>query len=111
MPAPKQHTTPCNECPFRRKSLAGWLGENGPVNFAVCAQIETRMPCHKKWSMQCAGRAIMWANSCKVPRDPSLLRIKTPDRTTVFSNIIEFMKHHKISAERVRIAMWGESNA
>jgi hypothetical protein len=106
----KQHVVPCNECPFRRQSLKGWLGENNPVNFVVCAQIETPVQCHKKWSMQCAGRATMWANSAKVPRDPKLLRVE-PNRTTVFSNIMEFMKHHGVSADSVRTAMWGESNA
>jgi hypothetical protein len=106
----KQHVVPCKECPFRRISMPGWLGENDPVNFVLFALAELRMPCHKKWSAQCAGRSTMWTNSCKVPRDPSLLQIETPDRINVFSNIMEFMKHHGISVERVRTVMCGDSN-
>lgn len=102
----KQHTIPCRECPFRRTSLRGYLGANRLDHFSTLSMSEEPMPCHTKvdythpdWetvqrsSPQCAGRATLWANTCKLPRNPALLRVK-PDRTNVFNNIREFIAHH-----------------
>ncbi len=95
-----QHTKPCSECPFRRISPEGWLGSNDPRHFAINANHEGHFPCHKTMGkraseLQCAGRATMWANQCKVSRDDPVPRL-TVDRETVFSNIGEFIRHHKI---------------
>lgn len=96
----KQHTQPCKECPFRRVAPPGWLGSNQPQHFAVNAAHESNLPCHltmsKPDSPQCAGRAIMWANQCKVARDGSVPRLEK-DREHVFSHIGEFTKHHGIT--------------
>jgi len=94
----RQHTKPCKECPFRRRSFPGWLGKNDPKQFAILANNDIQIPCHMtsgKKEAQCAGRSIMWANQCKVARDDSVLSL-SPDRVTVFSHIGEFTKHHKI---------------
>ncbi len=102
-----QHTTPCPECPFRRTSLAGYLGAHTVEEFSSLAMSETRMPCHSKvnynrsdWRQkqetapQCAGRAVLLGNQCKMPRDPELLRLPS-DRQAVFSHIVEFKQHHE----------------
>jgi len=95
----KQHTQPCKECPFRRIAPSGWLGSNQPQHFAVNAAHEGHFPCHitmtRPDAPECAGRAIMWANQCKVSRDDSVPRLAT-DREKVFGNIMEFTKHHGI---------------
>jgi len=50
MTLPQATPRPCNDCPWRRKSCAGWLGPFG--------------------IKQCAGAAVYRANVCKSPRDP-----------------------------------------
>lgn len=103
---PKQHTKPCKECPFRRESAPGYLGHNTLDDFAMLAMSERHTPCHMTvnyrdpaWEFkqdkapQCVGRATMWANTCKMPRDPQLLRA-APDKTVVFSSLAEFTAHH-----------------
>lgn len=102
----KQHTTPCNECPFRRECLPGWLGNNDHTRFAAYALQEVFFPCHTRKGQACAGRATMWSNSCKAPRDKTLL-VLPRDTKNVFSNIMEFMKHHKIDPEKVKEVLHG----
>lgn len=106
-----QHTKPCNQCPFRRKSAPGWLGGLTPDEFKWLADSDTYMPCHKAATEsgdgvdynadndhlpQCAGRAIYWANQCKRPqqRDSGLLMLPK-DVKTVFNWPHEFVEHHK----------------
>lgn len=102
----KQHKTPCNQCPWRRASAPGWLGDSTPGDFWWTAEQDTRMPCHnhidyerKDWKKQiekvpqCAGRAIAFANRCKLPRDKALLRLPA-DKEKVFSTPQEFLDHH-----------------
>lgn len=94
-----QHKTPCSECPFRRIAPAGWLGDNHPQYFAVAANHDGHFPCHKTMKRakpaQCAGRATMWANQCKVSRDDSVPSL--PRSEKVFRHIGEFTKHHNIT--------------
>ena len=106
----KQHTKPCDQCPFRRTALTGWLGGLTPDEFRWLANADTYMPCHKaaakqggvdyshpdKSIPQCAGRAIYWANQCKSPRDKTLLMLPK-DVKTVFNWPHEFLAHHKSS--------------
>lgn len=97
----KQHTTPCNECPFRRVSAAGYLGGNDPKVYSYLANRDGHFPCHKKMHLlernqpQCAGRAIMWANQCKASRDESVPSL--PRSENVFANVGQFMQHHGVS--------------
>lgn len=97
---------PCKECPWRKNSIPGWLGASTPLEFLALSESEARMPCHltvdyeqDDWreqaetAPQCAGRAIHFANRCREPQDPSLLRLK-PDYEAVFSNPLDFYKHH-----------------
>lgn len=110
----RQHKTPCAECPFRRVAAAGWLGGFTADEFKWMAEAERRMPCHTRMKKfdgvdynnpgtapQCAGRAIYWANQCKLPRSPELLRLPR-DPVAVFSWPHEFVAHHKngLLAER-----------
>jgi hypothetical protein len=92
-PRKYQHTSPCSDCPFARKSLRGWLGS---LNVASWMQIilgDGQIDCHTTTNQQCAGGAIFRANLCKVPRSDTPLQLP-PNSHTVFSSIQEFVDHH-----------------
>jgi hypothetical protein len=105
-PVPK----PCSDCPFRRKSMPGWLGAGSPESFVQCINTDDILPCHQtvdyedpawkeKWVAQtegntCAGALIMTANMCKTPRDPNFPRMPR-NRETVFATPMEFVRHHR----------------
>ncbi len=97
---------PCKECPFRRASLPGYLGEDAPEAFVYTAMSEQFMPCHLEvdyedddWRdgldevHQCSGRAIFMTHICKLPRDPALALLPA-DHKRIFSTPQEFLDHH-----------------
>lgn len=102
---------PCSDCPFRRKSMPGWLGASAPERFIGSIMTELPLPCHQtidydgdpswkeKWEAQeigsiCAGALILSANLCKMPRDREFPRMKS-DREQVFATPNEFIDHHR----------------
>jgi hypothetical protein len=94
----KQHTSPCSDCPWRRDSVQGWLGDMTAQEWRDLAHGEGSADCHttkqasgEAW--QCAGLAVYRANVCKSVRDPDALRLPA-DTKTVFS-FGEFVKHHE----------------
>ena len=122
---------PCNQCPYRRKSLAGFLGSANPEEFMEATLKDYPMPCHKTinyhdpdwkeaWEelvaddilnkeradtkeKHCAGAAIFFANIVKWSRDP--MRPKLPaDRELVFTGPVEFIAHHYSSG----VGSWPE---
>lgn len=95
-PAKQQHRSPCSDCPWARKSLAGWLGGSSREEWLGDAHGETRIECHTLVGAQCAGAAIYRANVCKSPRDASQLKLPA-DREVVFSNQREFWEHHDMA--------------
>lgn len=98
--------SPCDQCPFRRKSIPGWLGADTPENFIETTMADYPMPCHSTvdyedpgWfenldeAQACAGALVFFANLCKLSRDPK--RPKLPaDHEWVFSRPEEFLEHH-----------------
>jgi len=109
------HTTPCKECPFRRKSAPGWLGaEENPEEFvkgALADYADYPLPCHatidyndRGWlenqylrAPLCAGALIFCKNNMKLPRDPERsesVRAVKQDHEQIFSTPDEFMRHH-----------------
>src|SRR5258706_14268375 len=88
---------PCNECPFRRASMPGWLGAGTPQSFVIEISYEHPLPCHRtldysdpdwlaKWTDQkvgrvCAGALILAANMSKRPRDPAFPRLPRDPET------------------------------
>lgn len=89
-----QHKSPCSDCPFARKSLAGWLGSFSPSRWLWIIHGEGRVDCHTRVPMQCAGAAIFRGNVCKSPHDPERL-VLPQDTVRVFSNDQEFLNHHR----------------
>ena len=96
-PSNKQHRKPCEDCPFRRKSIPGWLGGYSPDQFLQMAHGETKYNCHSVGNQQCAGMAIYRANICKIPRDKTILVL--PKNKDVFSWPTEFKEHHKTAED------------
>ena len=89
---PSQHTTPCADCPWRRDSLPGWLGDMTPEQWLACAHGETKVMCHCIKNQQCAGVAIYRRNVAKYAYPPNL-RLEA-DREVVFASRAEFAAHH-----------------
>lgn len=46
---------PCKDCPFRKDSLKGWLGEERITEIID----QNSFVCHKKTDLQCAGHMIL----------------------------------------------------
>lgn len=106
-------STVCNDCPFRRKAMAGWLGGSSPEGFIDCMQRDEPLPCHQtidyndehwlaKWMLQrntgkmCAGALTFMAN--KLQHHPFTKMEK--DHENIFSNTIEFVRYHREAAVR-----------
>lgn len=104
-PAQGQHKSPCSDCPWARRSLAGWLGSATREEWLGDAHGEARIECHTLIGAQCAGAAIYRANVSKLPRDGSLLRLPS-NPELVFADKHEFWDHHSMDrvAAEVRAA-------
>ncbi len=104
---------PCSDCPFRRKAMPGWLGAGSPESFLDCMQRDEPLPCHQtidygdprwldKWIAQengpmCGGALIFMANKLQRSRDREFPTMP-PDKTEVFSDSLEFVRHHREAA-------------
>lgn len=106
----------CNDCPFRRKSMPGWLGHSSPEGFIDCIQRDEPLPCHQtidyddehwlaKWMQQrdtgkmCAGSLVFMANKLQRSHTPGFPTMEK-DTTNVFGNSVEFVRHHREAAVR-----------
>ena len=94
-PTTKQLTSACSDCPLRRDSLAGWLGESTPEQYARLCHSDEVVECHVHAGSRCAGLAIYRRNTCK--SQPEEHRLPA-DRVTIFSNVMEFLAHHERSS-------------
>ena len=106
---------PCNQCPFRRIAMRGWLGAASPQSFIIEISMERPLPCHQTidytsrtwlqdWIAQrvgkiCGGSLVMSANMGKLPRDRNFPRLPT-DKKTVFARPEEFIAYHESAAVR-----------
>lgn len=105
---------PCKDCPFKKTSLAGWLGNQKPENIISYLEQDHEFPCHNtipkgsnlvsaeeaknsETMQHCAGALIMHKKSCKRSRDSKVAQwqsdIKSDD--DVFSHKSQFLDHHK----------------
>ena len=100
MPADVQHTKPCSDCPWRRDSIAGWLGsEQTAEDWVQTAHGETSIECHVHHTQQCAGSAIYRANVAKSPRYKEILALPK-DTKRVFATPMEFLEHHQAGEQK-----------
>jgi len=86
-----QHTKPCEDCPWRKNSLPGWLGDYDADTWLQIAHGDGIIPCHV-YTQQCAGAAIYRSNVCKSVRNPKALEL--PGNSEVFT-FNEFKQHHE----------------
>lgn len=112
--------TPCSDCPWRRKSIPGYLGVDNAAHFywaSVTAGIE--MPCHKQieytdelWRQTqlpyvdlCAGNLIYLRNHLKRPRSDKMIdateMVEKSD--AVFQWAHEFIAHHMPGATEAEV--------
>lgn len=96
--APKQHTRPCSDCPWRREAQPAWLGALSVEDWIQAAHGEAKIDCHIHKGPECAGAAIYRANVCKSLRDTSRLRLP-PDRVAVFASPAEFRAYHGLDGD------------
>src|SRR5262245_59749948 len=88
-------TRPCNECPFRKTALPGWLGPLSAEDWVSLLHSDAPIACHmtidvsQDWegASQCAGAANMRRALCKLPRDRTVARGE--DDPTVFQSSSE----------------------
>lgn len=104
---------PCNDCPWRKESVPGWLGESShdPVDFLESVSMgEGAHPCHQEidWEAPdregeisrasiCSGYLHALANTCKIPRDPALATkvAKAGRNDEILPNFHAFIEHHE----------------
>lgn len=100
-----RHKTSCRECPFRKASLPGYLGEATPEQFIATVHADHEMPCHltvdyedPKWKEKlfedsfCAGSLIYARNVAMMSRDAKRPTLEKSDG--VFASRAEFVEHH-----------------
>jgi hypothetical protein len=107
--------TPCAECPWRRKSLPGWLGPHTAEEWVLGAHGDFDIACHltipegfddeaedadTSELLTCSGAAIYRANMCKSPRYVPREHKLPADTTTVFG-YGEFLAHHVVIPRKV----------
>lgn len=92
----------CNDCPWRRNAVAGWLGPYDADQWVQLAHSDEPIACHEtivddeSWTeaKQCRGAAQYRANVAKAPRDPDIA-VGPTDREGIFANPAEFKEYHQ----------------
>ena len=102
---------PCNGCPFRRRSLRGWLGAAAPERFinSILAQVgghderaragvtdPLRFPLRLPVAIVVVVDRLVAGERHlgKVPRDRAMPRMR-PDKVEIFATHREFIDHHR----------------
>ncbi|MFO0090001.1 MAG: DUF6283 family protein [bacterium] len=89
---------PCNNCPFRKDALQGWLGEKRMTEILE----SDSFVCHKttqgtlKQRKQCAGFMIIKGDESEAVRLSKVLRIDLglKNKDLIFENKQDCIKHH-----------------
>lgn len=83
---------PCKDCPFRKDSPRGWLGEDRMIEILQ----SDSFVCHKRTELQCAGHMFIKGQDNQFVRLASALRIDTrlTGRKLVFDTQKECVEHH-----------------
>ena len=103
---------PCEECPFRRTSMKGYVGDYQSVDdfYTAHVQADTPNPCHMTmdysehpdWREKfnagehgklCKGQAVFYANMCKIDRYGIIPRVRKSIKA-IFQWPHEFFEYH-----------------
>jgi len=102
-------TKPCNDCPFRRVSLPGWIGNwDKPEDLLTQSESEVGLPCHTSYNNEkrtladaiksahvCVGSLQSANNSCKLYRNKALAGFaKKVGKNSDVLTAWEFVEHH-----------------
>jgi hypothetical protein len=95
--------SPCNECPWRRESLRGFLGPYDADEWIGLAHGDGKVACHltiveddvEEGTTACSGAAIYRRNVAKSPRGVPFDHQLDSDYEAVFATPPEFIGHHK----------------
>lgn len=99
------HKTPCNECPWRLASTAGWLGGH-PAEYYADSVMNNEVPaCHCRDhgadsddTAFCAGALSVMANACmsawNAAGDGDAARTLVGRRDDTFRHPMMFYEHH-----------------
>ena len=84
--------TPCKDCPFRKDTMEGWLGED---RMAEILQSDSFV-CHKNTALQCAGHMLIKGHENSFVRLAAAMGIDTgiSGRELVFDNESDCISHH-----------------
>lgn len=84
---------PCQDCPFLKDSLPGWLGGDRAAEILAADSFV----CHKKTDMQCAGHMLINGDENAFVMLARRLRIALNLSGTekVFANKAACIEHHK----------------
>lgn len=97
--------TPCDECPFRKNSFAGWLGNLTPEQTYEYVLNEADFACHKtrhkklNEMSRCKGAQLFLLNHCKIPKFNMELKLalEQTEKEKHDLNLIlgfDFLSHH-----------------
>lgn len=84
---------PCKDCPFRKDSRKGWLGEERMSDIIKAESFV----CHKNTELQCAGHMILnqdnniFVKTAKEHR----LSLSLKNKEIIFDNREDCINHHK----------------
>lgn len=104
----------CTECPFRRESAPGWIGEHKDVREIInIVQFDGHFPCHMEVTKRtnrgepfkdavsespfCKGALHFMRNSCKRHADPAVQEQveKAGKSKAIFTWPAEMEEHHR----------------
>ncbi|HCH7474719.1 TPA: hypothetical protein NQI75_005376 [Pseudomonas aeruginosa] len=83
---------PCRDCPFRKDTLQGWLGNERMTEILAAESFV----CHKKTDMQCAGHMLIngQANAFVRLADRLGVQLDLTGGELVFDSRAACIKHH-----------------
>lgn len=84
---------PCRDCPFRKDSLKGWLGEDRMREILASGSFV----CHKKQHLQCAGHMLIKGerNNFVQMANRLGLELDLSGRELIFATEKACVEHHK----------------
>lgn len=109
-----RHTEPCKGCPFRKRSLPGYLGGHRLEAYRQPPSIGMPTTCHctdkgadDPRSAFCAGALAVIANDSSVtPLDDYVDQVgAVGKRDDCFDTVADFADHHK-HADRFAVPQW-----